>query len=94
MIAFHSKTVDVFALGSAVSCVVEGRHSNLFKCRVLAGTRLVFLCLLLVIYSQNPLSLYGIHLYLKRCLNVKCPGVYKKVVPGHFQTDSVIHHGY
>ena len=82
MLTFHSKTGDTLLTDTAISCPAGDRSSNPNKSNFLVSTRLLFLCLFIVICSQNSLEIYDVQLYLTRPLNVKYPGVYKKVVQG------------
>ena len=83
MLTFHSKTNDTLLIDTAISCPVGDRSSNPNKSNFLVSTRLLFLCLFVVICSQNSLEIYNVQLHLTRPLYVKYPGVYKKVVLGN-----------
>ena len=65
-----------------------GNGGYLFKCRSLVGIRLVLLCLCFVIYLQNQLSVAGIYSNLKLGVNVRRPGIRKKVAPGIHAADN------
>ena len=82
MPTFHSKTGDTLLIYTAISCPAGDRSSNPTKSNFLVSTCLLFFCLFIVICSQNSLEIYDVQLYLTRPLNVKYPGVYKKVVQG------------
>ena len=84
------KTVNVATPDSVTLRGDGGNGGNLFKCRSLVGIRLVLVCLCLVIYVQNQLGIVGIYSNLKLGVNVRRPGIRKKVVPGMHAADNEI----
>ena len=71
VIAFLMKMVNVIFPGSVVSRGTGGHDGITSKCSFSVGSRLVLVCLLLVISSRQTDSIFGIYLNVRQRTNIQ-----------------------
>lgn len=79
---------DVIFPGSAVSRGTGGHNRNSIKCKLSVGSRLVLVCMLLIVYSRQPDSIHSIHLNIRQRTNLQT-GIHRKLVTGKNAADNV-----
>lgn len=83
------KMADVPFLGSAAPHRIGGQYSNIFNCRISVASRMVLVCLFLVVYTKTPDIIFSIHLNLKQEIRFYT-GIHKKAVLGKHAADNII----